>query len=102
MTRMPTAGAAATEALAWTADELPPGRCSRRFLTESQSSQSPGWGPPPVSEVGPQPFTSCRYLLVALVAAAATAAAATAAAVLVATAVAATVPILVSTERAVE
>jgi hypothetical protein len=99
---MPTAGAAATEALAWTADELPPGRCSRRFLTESQSSQSPGWGLPPVSEVGPQPFTSCRYLLVALVAAAATAAAATAAAVLVATAVAATVPILVSTERAVE
>lgn len=52
-------------------------------------------------EVGPLPFTSCRYRIVALVAATATAAAATAATVLVAAA-AATVAVFAPTEGAVE
>jgi hypothetical protein len=59
---------------------------------------------PSVCEVRPLPFTSCRYLLVDLVAAAAaTAAAATAAAAVVATVAAAVAVVpVVSTERAVE
>jgi hypothetical protein len=55
-----------------------------------------------MSEVGPLPFTSCRYRLVGLVTAAATAAAATAATVLVPTAAAATVAVFVPAEGAVE
>ncbi|MGB9281092.1 MAG: hypothetical protein WCB57_13570, partial [Pseudonocardiaceae bacterium] len=70
--RIPAAGDATTDALAvaWAAEELPPGRSSRRFVTESQSSHHDCRGPTP-SSGGEAPAGMRRYRLIALVAVAA-------------------------------